>query len=128
MASGKATAIGTISEVSPVKTDVANIDSRVAKKVHRHGQLDFGHWGVISTKAGLGTYPSVTINTESGFAVVYAVARSDVELVVNVIANSDGILAQVPLPDGDKISYPFFKRAQGFFCATQGLMFRALRK
>ena len=51
--------------------------------------------GVISMEAGLGTYTSVTINTESGFAVVYAVARSDVELVVNVIANSDGILAQV---------------------------------
>ena len=41
MASGKATAIGTISEVSPVKTDVANTDATVAKR-YTTVALDYG--------------------------------------------------------------------------------------
>lgn len=50
---------------------------------------------VVAMEAGLGTYRSVTINTESGFVVVHAVPRRDVELVINVIANGNAILAQV---------------------------------
>ncbi len=50
---------------------------------------------VVAMEAGLGTYRSVTINTESGFVVVHAVPRRDVELVINVIADGNAILAQV---------------------------------
>ena len=50
---------------------------------------------VISQEAGLGHYSSVTINTEAGFVVVYAVPRDGVAMVVNVIANRDAIFAQV---------------------------------
>lgn len=50
---------------------------------------------VVALEAGLGNFKSVTIGTDAGFAVVQAVPRGDVELVINVIANSDAILAQV---------------------------------
>jgi len=49
---------------------------------------------VVSQEAGLGNFRSVTINTDAGFAIVHAVPRSDVELVINVIAGGDAILAQ----------------------------------
>ena len=49
---------------------------------------------VVAMEAGLGTFKSVTIGTDSGFAVVQAVPRTDVELVIHVIANGDAILAQ----------------------------------
>lgn len=50
---------------------------------------------VVSLEAGLGRFRSVTIGTDDGFAVVHAVARLDVELVISVIASEDAILAQV---------------------------------
>lgn len=50
---------------------------------------------VVSQEASLGRNKSVIIDTESGFAVVYSVYRSDAELVINVIANAKAILAQV---------------------------------
>ncbi|WP_028601598.1 roadblock/LC7 domain-containing protein [Ottowia thiooxydans] len=50
---------------------------------------------VVSQEANLGRSKSVTINTESGFAMVYAVHRTDAELIVNVIADGNAILAQV---------------------------------
>lgn len=50
---------------------------------------------VVSMEAGLGEYRSVTINTGAGFAVVHMVARTDVELVINVIADGNAILALV---------------------------------
>ncbi len=50
---------------------------------------------VVSQEAGLGRNRSVTIDTESGFAMVYSVHRSDAALVINVIADSRAILAQV---------------------------------
>lgn len=49
---------------------------------------------VVSMEAGLGNFKSVTINTDDGFAIVHAVQRSDVELVINIIADSSAILAQ----------------------------------
>lgn len=49
---------------------------------------------VVSMEAGLGNYKSVTISTDAGFAIVYAVPRMDVELVINVIADGEAILAQ----------------------------------
>jgi uncharacterized protein len=52
---------------------------------------------VVALEAGLGAYRSVTINTDAGFVVVQAVQRPDLELVINVIADSDAILAQVLL-------------------------------
>lgn len=50
---------------------------------------------VVSHEAQLGRNKSVTIDTESGFAVVHSVHRHDAELVINVIADSSAILAQV---------------------------------
>ena len=50
---------------------------------------------VVSQEANLGRSKSVTINTESGFAMVHGVYRQDAELIVNVIANGNAILAQV---------------------------------
>jgi predicted regulator of Ras-like GTPase activity (Roadblock/LC7/MglB family) len=49
---------------------------------------------VVALEAGLGNFKSVTINTDEGFAIVHAVQRTDVELVINVIADSSAILAQ----------------------------------
>ena len=50
---------------------------------------------VVSLEAGLGRFRSVTIGTDAGFAVVHAVPRADIELVISVIASEDAILAQV---------------------------------
>ncbi len=50
---------------------------------------------VVSQEARLGRSRSVTVNTVSGFALMSAVERSDVSLVVNVIANENAILGQV---------------------------------
>lgn len=50
---------------------------------------------VVSQEANLGLSKSVTIDTESGFALVYSVRRTDAELVIHVIANHNAILAQV---------------------------------
>lgn len=49
---------------------------------------------VVALEAGLGSFKSVTIGTDSGFAIVQAVPRQDVELVIQVIAGGDAILAQ----------------------------------
>ena len=49
---------------------------------------------VVALEAGLGNFKSVTINTDSGFAIVHAVPRADIELVIHVIADGDAILAQ----------------------------------
>ena len=50
---------------------------------------------VLSDEAALGLSKSVIIDTESGFAIVHCVRRADVELVINVNADSSAILGQV---------------------------------
>ena len=50
---------------------------------------------VVSQEASLGRNKSVTIDTESGFAVVFSVHRPDADLVINVIAYGSAILGQV---------------------------------
>lgn len=50
---------------------------------------------VVSHEVTLGRNRSVTIDTEAGFAVVYAVHRPDSEMIVNVIAGSGALLGQV---------------------------------
>lgn len=50
---------------------------------------------VVSQEANLGRSKSVTIDTESGFAVVFSVHRPDADLVINVIADGSAILGQV---------------------------------
>ena len=50
---------------------------------------------VVSQEAGLGKNKSVTIDTDSGFAMVYSVPREDADLVVNIIANGNAMLGQV---------------------------------
>ena len=50
---------------------------------------------VVSQEANLGRNKSVTIDTESGFAMVYSVRRDDAELVINGIADGSAILGQV---------------------------------
>ena len=49
----------------------------------------------VSQEASLGRNKSVTIDTESGFAVVFSVHRPDADLVINVIADGSAILGQV---------------------------------
>jgi len=49
--------------------------------------------GVVAQEAGLGEYRSVTIGAGAGFAIVHTVVRSDVELVINIIADGNAILA-----------------------------------
>lgn len=49
---------------------------------------------VVALEAGLGNFRSVTINTDSGFAIVHAVQRTDVELVIHLISSGDAVLAQ----------------------------------
>lgn len=49
---------------------------------------------VVAMEAGLGNFRNVTIGTDSGFAIVQAVPRADVELVIHVIADGNAILAQ----------------------------------
>ena len=50
---------------------------------------------VVSQEASLGRNKSMTIDTESGFAVVFSVHRPDADLVINVIADGSAILGQV---------------------------------
>ena len=50
---------------------------------------------VVSQEASLGRNKSVTIDTESGFAVVFSVHRPDADLVINDIADGSAILGQV---------------------------------
>ena len=50
---------------------------------------------VVSQEASLSRNKSVTIDTESGFAVVFSVHRPDADLVINVIADGSAILGQV---------------------------------
>ncbi len=50
---------------------------------------------VVSQEARLGKSRSVTINTDTGFSFLSAVNRTDVDLVLNVIANEHAILGQV---------------------------------
>ena len=50
---------------------------------------------VVSQEAKLGRNKSVTIDTDSGFAIVYSVHRKDDALVIIAIAKSGAILAQV---------------------------------
>ena len=50
---------------------------------------------VVSQEAGLGSSKSVTIDTDSGFAMVYSVARPDADLIINIIANGNAMLGQV---------------------------------
>lgn len=50
---------------------------------------------VVAMEAGLGAYRSVIINTDSGFVVVQSVQRTDLELVISVVAGGDAVLAQV---------------------------------
>lgn len=51
--------------------------------------------GVVSQEASLGRGKSVTIDTDRGFAVVYTVERSDLQLVIVAIGGSGAMLAQV---------------------------------
>ena len=50
---------------------------------------------VVSSEARLGASRCVTIETDSGFAVAYRVARADLPLVIKVLAGPDAVLAQV---------------------------------
>lgn len=84
---------------------VATIDGFDVVSAMRHG-IDPGRIAamassiaaisaVVSQEAGLGKNKSVTIDTDSGFAMVYSVPREDADLVVNIIANGNAMLGQV---------------------------------
>ncbi|SHF45468.1 hypothetical protein SAMN02745117_01979 [Lampropedia hyalina DSM 16112] len=50
---------------------------------------------VVSQEAHLGRSRSVTIDTDAGFAVVFTVRRSDVQLVINIVAGPDVLIGEV---------------------------------
>ncbi|MBX3655524.1 MAG: hypothetical protein KIS62_13795 [Ramlibacter sp.] len=50
---------------------------------------------VVSAEARLGRNRSITVDTDDGMAVIHAVHRPDVGLVINVVARADAIIAQV---------------------------------
>lgn len=56
---------------------------------------------VVSQEARLGTSRSVTINTDAGFVFLSGVRRTDVDLVLNVVANENAILGQVVYRSGE---------------------------
>ncbi len=87
-----AVVIATVDGFDIASAIISNADaSRVAAMASSISAIS----AVVSQEAGLGRNKSVTIDTESGFAVVYSVHRPDTELVINVIADSRAILAQV---------------------------------
>ena len=49
----------------------------------------------VSEEAKLGDYRSIAIDTENGIAILHAVPRHDVPLVLNVIASKKSMMAQV---------------------------------
>jgi predicted regulator of Ras-like GTPase activity (Roadblock/LC7/MglB family) len=52
---------------------------------------------VVAAESGMGETKSVIITAESGFAVVQGARHGDLHLVINVMADSEAILAQVLL-------------------------------
>ncbi len=50
---------------------------------------------VVSGEAKLGRCKSVTVDTDNGVAVIYAVHHQEIGLVINVVANSTAIIGQV---------------------------------
>ena len=50
---------------------------------------------VVSQEVALGRSKSVTIDTESGFAMVHSVHRAESELIINVVAGGNAVLGQV---------------------------------
>lgn len=50
---------------------------------------------VVSQEVALGRSKSVTIDTDSGFAVVHSVYRAEGELIINVVAGGTAMLGQV---------------------------------
>jgi predicted regulator of Ras-like GTPase activity (Roadblock/LC7/MglB family) len=56
---------------------------------------------VVAQEAGLGRMRSVTISTDDGFALVSSARHGGTDLVVNVLAGRDAVLAQVVLRSAD---------------------------
>ncbi len=50
---------------------------------------------VVALESGMGQSKSVIISAEAGFAVVHGARHGDVQLVINIMADGDAILAQV---------------------------------
>ena len=50
---------------------------------------------VVAQETALGAANSVVINSADGFVQVFTVNREDVQLIVNVVSDSTGVLAQV---------------------------------
>lgn len=70
----------------------ANMDaSRIAAMASSIAAIS----SVVSHEAQLGRSRSVTIDTESGFAVVRSVYRGDMELIINVIAHEGVLIGEV---------------------------------
>lgn len=67
--------------------DVARI-SALASSIAAIGE-------VVSAEAALGRHKSLLVDTENGFAVIHTVHRSDINLVINVIAGPDVLIGRV---------------------------------
>ncbi len=50
---------------------------------------------VVAHETELGAPTNIMINSGEGFVQIFNVQRSDVQLIVNIVADSSGVLAQV---------------------------------
>lgn len=50
---------------------------------------------VVAHETALGAPTSIVINSAQGFVQVFTVDRPDVQLIVNIVSDSSGVLAQV---------------------------------
>jgi predicted regulator of Ras-like GTPase activity (Roadblock/LC7/MglB family) len=88
----KAVVIASVDGFDIASATASNVDpARIAAMASSISAIG----AVVAQEATLGTANSVVINSEQGFVQVFSVNRRDVPLIVNVVADATGVLAQV---------------------------------
>lgn len=88
----KAVVIATVDGFDIASATTANIDAaRIAAMASSISAIG----AVVAQETALGAASSVVINSAQGFVQVFAVNRQDVPLIVNIVSDSTGVLAQV---------------------------------
>lgn len=88
----KAVVIATIDGFDIASATTGTIDaSRIAAMASSISAIG----AVVAQETSLGAANSVVINSDQGFVQVFTVNRKDVQLIVNVVSDSTGVLAQV---------------------------------
>lgn len=88
----KAVVIATVDGFDIASATTGGIDaSRIAAMASSIAAIG----AVVAQETALGAANSVVINSADGFVQVFTVNREDVQLIVNVVSNSTGVLAQV---------------------------------